>query len=430
MTGPDLTTGPDLVTGADLATGPDLPTGPDLRVEPDLATEPDLAVGPDLAVEPDLVVPLTLTSVLPANGPTTGGITLQLTGSGFVAGAGLEVLVDGVTASDVTVVSASELTAMLPARPGRRGMVPVTVRNPDGQEVQRTLFAYYPGTVRFPTHRNYPVTNPRAIAAGDVSGDGNSDLAVGSAGGSVGVLLGNGDGTFRTAVHYPAGSFPESLAVADVSGDGQPDLAVANRGSDNVSVLLGNGDGTLRAAVDYPVGGAPQSVVARDVSGDGVPDLVVANYASNNVSVLLGNSNGTFQAGVIYSAGDFSLPSGVALGDVSGDGQPDIAIANERGGVRVLPGNGDGTFQAAVSHLASLRSIAIGDVNADGRLDLVGAHADGTSVSLLLGNGNGTFQPVLQLPSGPVSGVALSDLDGDGLPDIVATTNILLNRSF
>jgi hypothetical protein len=108
---------------------------------------------------------------------------------------------------------------------------------------------------------------------------------------SVSVLLGNGNGTFHSAVNFSVGSGPNSVAVADVNGDGGPDLVTANFGSNSVSVLLGYGDGTFQSAVNYVVGSVPASVAVADLNGDGRPDLVVANYHSNSVSVLLGNRN-------------------------------------------------------------------------------------------------------------------------------------------
>src|SRR5207245_2738785 len=195
-------------------------------------------------------------------------------------------------------------------------------------------------------------TNPQSVAAGDFNGDGGPDLAVANSGSSnVSVLLGNGDGTFQAARTFAAGTTPASVAVGDVNGDGRPDLAVANSGSiygayNNVLVLLGNGDGTFQAARTFAAGGGPLSVAVGDVNGDGRPDLAVANYSSNTVSVLLGNGDGTFQAAQTFAAG--SRPSSVAVGDVNGDGRPDLAVANySSNNASVLLGNGGGTYEAA-----------------------------------------------------------------------------------
>src|SRR5881628_2469498 len=148
-------------------------------------------------------------------------------------------------------------------------------------------------------------TNPRSVAVGDFNGDGRLDLAVTNASsydvpGTVSVLLGNGDGTFQSALSFAAGSDARSVAVGDFNGDGRPDLAVANAGyPGTVSVLLGNGDGTFQPAQSFAAGSNAVSVAVGDVNGDGRPDLVVADLGLNTgystVLVLLGNGDGTFQ---------------------------------------------------------------------------------------------------------------------------------------
>jgi hypothetical protein len=180
--------------------------------------------------------------------------------------------------------------------------------------------------------------------------------------------------------------------------------------------------------VEYGTGGSPPSVAIGDLSGDGKPDLVAANYGSNTVSVLLGNGDGTFGANVDYGTG--SNPLSAAIADVNGDGKLDLAVANNGSTtVSVLVGNGDGSFGAKVdygtgsnSHPAS---IAVGDVNGDGKPDIVTANSGSNSVSVLLGSGNGTFGGYVDYGtgSGPFS-VAMGDVSGDGKPDLaVANSN-------
>jgi hypothetical protein len=282
--------------------------------------------------------------------------------------------------------------------------------------------------------------------------------------GAAGVLLGNGDGTFQAAVTYDSGGFsPESVAIADVNGDGKPDLIVANWcasinsnggcSTDGVvSVLIGNGDGTFQTAVTYDTGGFETlSVAVADVNGDGKPDVLVANVCAsetncNNgiVGVLLGNGDGTFQTAVTYGSGGHTAES-VAVADVNGDGKPDLVVANQcvdsscstDGAAGVLLGNGDGTFQAAVTYDSGgllSDSIAVADVNGDGKPDLVVANACGSTiiqycdpqrgangtVGVLLGNGDGTFQPAVTYDTDcTAESVAVADVNGDGKPDLV-----------
>ena len=298
-----------------------------------------------------------------------------------------------------------------------------------------------------------------AIAVGDVNGDGMLDVVVGNEcassgcpdGAAVGVLLGNGDGTFQAAVTYRSGGlsgpfFPASIAIADVNGDHKPDVVVANGSSGTVGVLLGNGDGTFQPAVTYGSGGmSPVSVAVADVNGDGKPDLLVANECADDncdgsVGVLLGNGDGTFRAAVTYSSGGIYGLS-VAVADVNGDGKPDLLVANgcatinlcaSEGAVAVLLGDGDGTFQAAKEYLSGGSypySLKVADLNGDGKLDVVAANSDSGTVGVLLGNGNGTFQAVVTYSSGEtanevqISSVAVADVNADGHPDLLLTSD-------
>jgi hypothetical protein len=318
------------------------------------------------------------------------------------------------------------------------GKLDLAVANPSSGNVS-VLLGYGDGT--FQAAVSYPVggCGPSAIAVGDFNGDGKLDLAVAwdlvYTAAYVTVLLGNGDGTFQTAVSYPVGANPSSVAVGDFNGDGKLDLAVANsnlngianESSTSVSVLLGNGDGTFQTAVNYPAGTNPISVAVGDFNGDGKPDLVVAN-AYGGVTVLLGNGNGTFQTPVSHPVD--GNPNSVAVGDFNGDGKLDFAVANNAGSyeVSVLLGNGDGTFQTAVSYPVSAQaySVAVGDFNGDGKLDLAVAPFS-NNVSLLLGNGDGTFQTAVDYPvnGNPsscalVSAVGVGDFNGDGRMDFAA----------
>ena len=303
------------------------------------------------------------------------------------------------------------------------------------------------------------------VAIADVNGDGKPDmLASGCAfkdcfTGVVTVHTGNGDGTFAGgSVFGTGGMFPSSAAVADFNGDGKLDLVVANCGSGcntgtgTVGVLLGNGDATFQTAVTYGTGGiGPRQVIAADVNGDGKPDLIVPNSCASSsncsiggsVGVLLGKGDGTFQTAVAYGSGGNDAES-VAVADVNGDGKLDLLVANFCSGntscslpgtLGVMLGNGDGTFQSVVSYSLggpALISIAATDVNGDGKLDLVvtTSNTNPNNLMVLLGNGDGTFQAPVFYGTGGVGavGIAVADVNGDGRPDVMVT-NLCFNTN-
>jgi hypothetical protein len=230
-----------------------------------------------------------------------------------------------------------------------------------------------------------------------------------------------------------------------LNGDGKPDVVVAHV-CDNcmesvVSVLLGNSDGTLRPAVTYGSGGIVAfSVAIRDVNGDGKPDLLVANgfggpdFTTGAVGVLLGNGNRTFQSAVSYSSGGRDAVSLAAV-DVNSDGKPDLLVAGDSSecnqytcssAVGVLLGNGDGTFQPATSYPTGgccAFSIVVADLNGDSKPDVAVVHVQNANLAILLGNGNGTLQQSILLSLGndveSPGPLAVGDVDGNTMPDLV-----------
>jgi hypothetical protein len=242
---------------------------------------------------------------------------------------------------------------------------------------------------------------------------------------------------------FGAGSGPRSVATGDFNGDGKLDLVVPDPKSGDVSILLGIGNGAFRPTASYAVGQGASTqvfqVTVGDFNGDGKLDFVVSDYDDNYVSVFLGNGDGTFQAAVNYNVG--TNPTSVAVADLNGDGKLDIVVSNQNcangggpcvtGTVSILLGNGDGTFQTHVDVDAGLDPnwVAVGDVNGDGKLDLAVVDGQGNSqtsaVLVLLGNGNGTFQTPVSYPlnTNAASGVT-ADFNHDGKLDLAVADNI------
>lgn len=293
------------------------------------------------------------------------------------------------------------------------------------------------GDGTFQASKEYPAgANPAALVAADLNGDGKLDLAVADnfymPTGEISVLLGNGDGTFAAPVQYAVGADPTSVAIGDFNGDGIPDLA-ANGGTGTVSVLLGKGDGTFQNAVAYASSGEPAVLTVGDFNGDGHQDLAIANANSGNlgtITILLGDGNGAFSPKLDLTTG-FSSPIGGVSADFNDDGKADLAIINndsptDISTVSILPGNGDGTFQsqpqANFPAGQDVQSVVAADFNGDGKMDLAVANFTPATVSILLGNGDGTFQPPVSYPvAASPNGLAVADFNGDGHLDIAVS---------
>jgi len=255
----------------------------------------------------------------------------------------------------------------------------------------------------------------RAIALGDLDGDGRVDIA----GTGPVVLYNNGDATFRDPVPIVSHTaVADTVAIADLNGDGHPDLVAAgpldmNGRAGVLSVLVGNGRGDFMLTPGYPVGsGGGYSIATGDVDGDGDTDLVVAADSGSVITVLFNRGDATFEP-VAYMV---SAPHGVALADLDGDARPEIAVAGN-GGIRVMHNDGDGTFTPPVGNYpVAPIGVAAADLDGDGHVDLVVAE----SATYLLRNLGDRLERPVPLPCGAASwSIAIGDVNADGKPDVV-----------
>ncbi|PXY33725.1 hypothetical protein BA062_15880 [Prauserella flavalba] len=261
---------------------------------------------------------------------------------------------------------------------------------------------------------------PTEISAGDLNGDGVDDLAVANEGGTtITVLLSTVGGGYQAPQRYQVGLSPSNVHIHDFTGDGVDDIVDVDAGASTVSVLPNLGDGRMGTAVTSPTSTAgTAALTAADFDADGALDVAVSHPAGA-VAVNLGRGDGSFGPPATYPGPLGGI--GVSAGDFNGDGAPDIASVGPASTTQsILTNKGDGTFEHTTVPVGpGAVCNRTGDLNADGAVDVISASADG-HMGVILGRGDGTFEPVKNYGTGSLyaSCFGVDDLNGDGAQDL------------
>ena len=336
---------------------------------------------------------------------------------------------DGTFQAPQTYAAGNSPNSVAVADLNRDGLPDLAVSNFSNPGSLSILYGEPKGLFRAPVTHPMPAYTYYAAVA-DVNLDGIPDIVVISETTNtpvIVVLLGSADNKFSLGSEIRPGSSALQFLIRDLNGDGIPDIALGIQGSTNVlQIYDGAGDGTFAAGKAFAVGYSPWAVIAARIEKDAPLDLITVNFLGNSVSVLQKRGSGYFGQ-LEYSLGPgASGASGIAAGDVNGDGIPDLVVCNAgSNNISVLLGTGVGTFLPAqvFSTGAGPRSIALADFNHDGHLDVVTANFGDGTVSVLLGNGHGAFEPHQDISVGiQTQSVAAKDVNHDGFPDIVVAS--------
>lgn len=386
----------------------------------------------------------TLSQVLPELGPLAGGTTVSVFGSDFRQGA--QVKFGGQPASNVVVKSNVEISVTIPAWSGAIGPVEVSVENSDGGRASAAeLFSYVRTVLQFdPTILRTVGKSPMALAAADVNGDGGNELLVANNGdGTLSVLLNNLDFN-QNNTPYATPALPTAIALGDLNGDSRTDVVLGhgNASAQDVSVLRGLGNGAFMPADSFSVGGTVAGIAVRDLNGDGKPD-VAATVRSTNKLVVMNNNGASPSVGFVMPYTNISVsgePAAVLFADLNKDSRDDavmtqygaqsiaVLLAASSGGTLVTPPNVSGVGLRPIG-------LAAAEVTGDSNLDVVVANFDGNSLSVLRGQGDGSFSSVSTVAAAEKpTAVAVADMNNDSKPDLIVCNSgrnqvwILLGR--
>jgi hypothetical protein len=378
---------------------------------------------------------LRIDSVSPAAAPFDTELKVTLTGKNFVPNLALSIA--GVPAKDVTFISESQLSAITPASHVGKDSVPLELVAPSTQRYQRDgLFHYFPWpTFATPTNTVSPGTF-KVLRSADFNRDGRPDVAMAADNTSpVAIFLGQADGSLLPAGKVSFSSRPFGMALGDVNADGKIDIAISETGPQFlIEVALGNGDGTFAVVGSVNTSTTVSGLALIDVSGDRKADLVVADGLHLVVHPSVGD--GTFGSPVKLSHTFQSMDVGSSLadGDLNGDGRIDVVALNgKESRFPIYLSKGDGSFSEAkpVTFTSVLSLPVLVDVNKDGRLDLACFSRNNGQVVVFLGDGTGGFA-VASVTNAVMAtdSIGVGDLNGDGTVDLVTVETNMLAETF
>lgn len=440
-------------------------------VDLDADGRPDLAAAnrstSSVAVLRNSDFPPVIFSFSPVSGVV--GSTVTINGSYFNPTPANNIVYFGATQATVTAATATSLTVTVPSGATHS---PLSVLNAVSGLTCFSLASFNPvfapaksalSVLDFPTKQNFATgAGASAVAVGDLDGDGKSDLAVANYISGTVSLYRNISTTgsitassFASKVDLVAGASPNSVAIGDLNGDGKLDLAVANNGSNSVSVfrnIASSGSltaGSFAAKVDFTTASTPWFVAIHDMDKDGKSDLIVTNSGAASVSILRNTSvGGTIVASSFAAKVDFTtntIPRCLAIGDLDRDGLPDVVVSSQTTSAISIfrntstPGTINTGSLAAKLDLTTASgpyAIAMGDVDGDGRLDLAVANCNASNVSVLRNTSfagvlnSNSFTPSVNFTVGTFPRfISISDLDGDGKPDLVTANSVSDNFS-
>ena len=399
-----------------------------------------------------------ISSFSPASGAV--GSIVTITGIGFSEVLEHNIVFFGATQATVTSASATSLSVAVPVGATYQyfSVTNLTV-NLTAYSAQPFIVTFEGGGLAFEGKKDFETIGfPYSVSIGDIDGDGKPDLVVMNPfSNTVSSVLRNtsisGTVSFSPRVDFTTGVQPRSVSIGEIDGDGKPDLVVANALSNTLSILRNistSGTISLSPKVDFATGTGPLTTDIGDLDGDGKPDLAVANSNDNTMSVLRNTSTpGTvsFSTKVDFITG--VGPSSVSIGDLDGDDNPDLAVANIIGNTvsifRNISTSSTISFSPKVDFTTGTRpqTLCIGDIDGDGKLDLATANFETNSISVLRNtsaSGNISFSTKVDFSAGNsntanIGGIDIGDLDGDSKPDLAVaclgsnTVSVLRNTS-